>query len=342
MTRLIALLLLLAGCAHQKSAPPDSAFGGAVLYRAPAGFKAEGGGSALSRPGAVVLSSDPNTTITLELRDGDQASDERMAALKERAMDGAGPVPAWESGSARVAGGARPIWRRVTRGQAFEPGAAAPTSTEEFCAVPMGGKFLLLSFSAMDYGAPKSPEARLAPWRAFLKTVEVPGAAPAQAAAAPKDAVFYYSGPATFTSGDGKPYGSTTSLVKREVLPSRGLIVETVVQLAREPGAPAREIVTTLTRRADTLVFDAADAAGTFSGTLTFDGPDWAWTRWSYAIALKDGGHVTGDGRLGDDGIRTDKRVLDAKGVVTVRVAEALAPIGAAEYEKRRRAMLGR
>jgi hypothetical protein len=325
----------LAGCAGARSGPPSSAFGGLVKYRAPRGW------SERTQESGVVLSSGTATKISIELRDGDPNSDERVTELKERPAAGMAPLPAYESGRARVAGADRTLFLRIARSSPFEPGAAAPTYTDEFCIVPMGGRFLLLAFSAEDYGPPKKMAERLAAWRALLATVELPGAQPA-AAAVFAETMSYFYGPATYTSADGKAYGAGVSLVKREVLPARDLIIETVIQPGRAPGERPRQIVTTLTRRAGTTVFDAADAAATFSGSLTFDGPEWAWTHWRYAIALKDGGRVTGDGRLGDDGVRTNKSVLDAKGVITVRVSESLAPVTLKDFQARRRELLGR
>lgn len=118
----------------------------------------------------------------------------------------------------------------------------------------------------------------------------------------------YYYGQASFFSPDGRlPYGKTDSAVKREVLDGGARIIETVTQPAASPGMRPKESVTELKRRKKTLVYDASDAKGTFSGTVAFKGPE--LKSWTYNIKLAKGGAIKGSGEVSEEGIKTEKQI---------------------------------
>lgn len=167
-------------------------------------------------------------------------------------------------------------------------------------------------------------------------------AGPFASAEALPDSVSYYYGTVKYVSPDGSvSYGGTDSLVKRVVSPRDRAIVESVLQPTRRLERGAAEFVTTLSRRGDSTAFDAADAEGTFSGTIVFRGKEWEWDRWAYAIRLASGGSVEGKGALLKAGIQTEQLVLDAAGKPLMRMIEALPPVDAAKYAEIRERMLG-
>ncbi len=120
--------------------------------------------------------------------------------------------------------------------------------------------------------------------------------------------VSYYYGQVSSFSPDGKlPYGKNDLALKREVLDGGARVVETVTEAAPAPGMRPRVTVTELKRRKKTLVYDAADDKGAFSGTVTFKDP--ALSSWTYRIKFVKGGELTGSGSLSGDGIKTEKSV---------------------------------
>ncbi len=118
----------------------------------------------------------------------------------------------------------------------------------------------------------------------------------------------HYYGQVSFFSPDGKiPYNNTESAVKREILDGGARIIETVTQPGHGHSMRPREIITTLKRRKKTLVYDASDAGGTFTGSVTFKDPE--LKTWTYDIKLKTGGELKGSGRISPDGIKTEKQL---------------------------------
>lgn len=143
------------------------------------------------------------------------------------------------------------------------------------------------------------------------------------------ESVAYYSGPSQASSPDGATmFGPpTTSVVMRTLKPSEGVIVEDVHQ-------GNERHLTTLTRRGDSLVFDATDEAKSFTGTLTFASDPFSPGAWTYAITMADGsGTIEGQGSLDDVGIHTNKTFKSPDGEARVRITEELKSIDEAAYD---------
>lgn len=142
----------------------------------------------------------------------------------------------------------------------------------------------------------------------------------------------YYYGQVSFLSPDGKlPYNKTDSAVKREVLDGGARIIETVTQPGSGHSMRPREFITELKRRKKTLVYDATDAGGTFTGTLTYKDP--GLKTWTYNIKLKDGGTIKGSGKLSPEGIQTEKQL--SGGSRPMLVKEDLKTVSEREYKMR-------
>ena len=140
----------------------------------------------------------------------------------------------------------------------------------------------------------------------------------------------YYYGQVSFFSPDGKlPYGNTDSAVKREVLDGGARIIETVTQPGAGHGMRPKEFVTQLKRRKKTLVYDASDAGGTFTGTVTFKEAE--LKTWTYKIKLKAGGAIKGTGWLTPEGVKTEKQLLGVARPMTVK--EDLKTVSERDYK---------
>lgn len=145
------------------------------------------------------------------------------------------------------------------------------------------------------------------------------------------DGTAYYFGKVEYFSPDGNlPYGKTESAVKREVLDGGARIIETVTQPGAAPGVPAKEIVTELKRLKKKLVYSAADAKGTFSGTVTFKDPE--LKSWTYNIKLAKGGDIKGSGSVSAEGIKTEKQLTEGRPML---MKETLKTVSEAEYLRR-------
>ena len=101
----------------------------------------------------------------------------------------------------------------------------------------------------------------------------------------------YFTGQSVTTSPDGsRVYAENSVLVRRLVDPPNAEIVE-------ETWYDTDARVTTMVRQGETDVFDASDNLGSFQGTITYTGPEWEWTGWTYDIQMLDGsGHLDGTG----------------------------------------------
>ncbi|PCC71805.1 hypothetical protein SAMN02745121_03157 [Nannocystis exedens] len=160
---------------------------------------------------------------------------------------------------------------------------------------------------------------------------------PEQSTPPPAVVATYYVGTTATTSPDGsQPYGpAKTIAVRRTVDPAQGSIEELVVH-------PGEQFVTLLQRRpGDAAVFAASDRAGGFTGTVTFTGPEWAWTAWTYDIAMTDGsGELQGTGRLGERSLDTDKLFVGPDGQPRARIAEHLEQVDEPTYASARDGLL--
>lgn len=146
----------------------------------------------------------------------------------------------------------------------------------------------------------------------------------------PERSVTYFEGTSVTSSPDGATaYGPPTAvLVRRTVDPTARTIEEYVVH----PG----EAFPTTMRQLDGAVFSARDAAGSFSGSLTYEGPAWAFTGWDYDLAMTDGsGKIVGHGAATAGAITTDKRFVDPSGTLRARIREDLRAIDEARYRAR-------
>jgi len=163
-----------------------------------------------------------------------------------------------------------------------------------------------------------------------------PAAPPAVAS---EPAPRYYLGTTTTTSPDGATaYGPPFPVAVRRTLdPRRGTIDEYVVHpgsthpthLRRDPGAGPQAI------------FTAEDDQRSFTGTITFTGPDWAWTAWTYAITLSDGsGTLRGSGRADARSITTDKLFHGPDGQPRARIRERLDEVDLPTFTRTRDELL--
>jgi hypothetical protein len=148
--------------------------------------------------------------------------------------------------------------------------------------------------------------------------------------------VVFYVGTSTTTSPDGStPYGPpVTVIARRTVDPDDGTIRELVVH-------PGRTFPTTLERVPGTNDFHASDEAGSFTGTLTFSGREWAWDAWSYDISMTDGsGALRGRGTRTKVGMDTDKTFFDPSGEPRARMREHFDRVDEATFEAKRAELL--
>ena len=108
---------------------------------------------------------------------------------------------------------------------------------------------------------------------------------------------------------------AASSRIVREVMPAEGQIIETVVQ-----GEERHRAV--LTRQGESAVFDATDDEHSFTGTITYAGPEWHWTSWTYALTLTESGLLLqGTGHIDGETLETSKELAPpgAPPVVIIR-----------------------
>ena len=140
--------------------------------------------------------------------------------------------------------------------------------------------------------------------------------------------VAFYVGTVTVTDPNtGASFGPPQdTVVKRTDDTFAGTIVEEVLD-------GTDTIITTMTRRGNTNVFDASDDGATFTGTLTYTGTPGAFSGWTYAIVLTDGsGAIEGSATIDALGIATDKTFRDPDGLARARIQDALSAVDEATY----------
>lgn len=149
-------------------------------------------------------------------------------------------------------------------------------------------------------------------------------------ASEPAREVVYYEGTSATTSPDGAtPFGPpVTVVVRRTTDPTTKTIDEYVVH-------PGEEHPATMTLQ-EGAVFAATDPKGSFKGTITYSGPAWHYTGWTYNIALTDGsGTITGTGEATATTMKTDKQFVDAGGTPRARIREDFHVIDEATFQKK-------
>lgn len=138
----------------------------------------------------------------------------------------------------------------------------------------------------------------------------------------------YFVGRVTTTSPDGvTPYGPPTETVARREFFGEEQRIE---ELVFHDGALRR---TTLTQQGQSA-YAASDDAGSFTGTIAFEGEDpFVWSRWTYEIQMSDGsGTITGAGERSQTGFSTVK-TFSAGGAPRARIAEVFTAASEAEYD---------
>lgn len=153
-------------------------------------------------------------------------------------------------------------------------------------------------------------------------------------AAPPEARTDYFLGTSRVRSAAGRELGAMVSLVKREVKPADGTIVEHVLVIdPRTPAnAPLKEFVATLKVNGD--AFTMTEASGHFTGEGTLDGPEWAWTHWTSSAKLEgDAGTIKSDDTLTEHGLTVKKAFIKPDGTKTVDIDEEYHRIDEAQYQ---------
>jgi hypothetical protein len=152
----------------------------------------------------------------------------------------------------------------------------------------------------------------------------------ARAADPPPATTDYFVGESRMTTPDGKPVRSTITLVKRELRPADGHVVETVATVPAE--GPVREFVTVLmvTKNKFTLTVEGDGLTG--EGELT--GEEWKWTQWKSTTKLAGGrGTVVSEDRLTDRGLTVRKELRGPDGKVQFVFHEELPRVSKEAYD---------
>ena len=81
----------------------------------------------------------------------------------------------------------------------------------------------------------------------------------------------------------------------------------------------------------------------TFMGIVTFEGKDWLWNKWSYALTLLNGkGLMTGKGILSGNSLKTEKVLILPNGHYRVRIREQFAHVSKSKYLMIRKQLVGK
>ena len=161
----------------------------------------------------------------------------------------------------------------------------------------------------------------------------------AAATPAERGDVHYYVGIVTTTSPDGvQAYGPPLTIAVRRTL---DVAAATIDEYVVHPGKAYPTRLRRTEVRGARVVFVAEDDARSFSGTVTFAGPDWAWTAWNYDIVLRDGsGSLRGTGLAADRSIDTDKLFIGPDGQPRARIREHLEEVDAPTFTRTRDELL--
>jgi len=162
-----------APAASSGSVVAQAAFGGLLQYRLPPGWKLDQD-SFFSRPEAVEILAGRRSNVRMELLAGEPSRNEEVAALMRAPWDSAAPEPARRVDSVRVGGVETALWRRDSRlDQYVHEGGEPIYYTDEFCSVPLDGRFLLFVLTAESSGPPGLRDGDEAGWRTLLGSVRL-------------------------------------------------------------------------------------------------------------------------------------------------------------------------
>jgi len=143
--------------------------------------------------------------------------------------------------------------------------------------------------------------------------------------------VSYYLGEVKMSSPDGRPYGSSLSLIKRTLKPSENKIVEQVASI--DPREPTKEYTTVFDIKGSK--FTVKDEEGTFAGEGELIGKAWEWTGWKYSVNLlgERKGKLIAEDTVSGNGLVVKKSFSGPDGQVRVLFSEDLKPISKEMYE---------
>lgn len=166
---LTALLVFLAAKPAKEKASKIDAL---VQYEVPSGWSVEKGGG--KNDSWVRLSSSLNL-IQIQLYGGTGSRYAKAEDFLSEHRSSLLPEPAVQIGTVTVQGLSRPLYRSRYSIEPGDPHEANPNlllAREEFCLVPAGGKFLVLSYSYEGVGFDPAMEGQEA-WKTFLKGFKV-------------------------------------------------------------------------------------------------------------------------------------------------------------------------
>jgi hypothetical protein len=166
----------------------------------------------------------------------------------------------------------------------------------------------------------------------LVSALALPGSA--VAGAIPSTTLYYFGDVKHFAPDGAKVLWKTTSLVKRVLDPSQNTIMETVTQPPRAPNSPAVEFTMIGTRVGNTNTFSVTAPDHSYSGAMTYSGPDWKWSHWSYDLTMKTGEKIAGGGSVTGEGVKITKLWLGPGGELTRLIQEDLKPISEAKYTR--------
>ena len=137
----------------------------------------------------------------------------------------------------------------------------------------------------------------------------------------------YYTGTTEMAPPDSKePRMPRPYIVERTVNPEEHTLIEKVL-------VHGTMTATTMTATADPNVFTATDENKSFTGTITYKGPAWAWTSWHYDLKMSDGsGTIAGDATITDGNIDTVKDFASPDGIVRMVIKDHIKPVDESQF----------
>ncbi len=142
--------------------------------------------------------------------------------------------------------------------------------------------------------------------------------------------VAYYCGVISTSSPDGRiPFNKTEVTMMREIRDGGREIVETRTEPGISPSMPPHTTTLRLTRRAETLVYDASDEKGLPCGIIRFGNQQ--LNVWTYALNIQSAENCSGKGKLTEKGILVSKETTGARPML---VTEELHAVSRSEYDQ--------